>query len=55
MFEFNVGYTGSEQFKKGNRYRWFPAVALGWVPTQYEWTRGKTSVPRFLRTQSFFG
>lgn len=39
MFEFNVGYTGSENFKAGHRYGWFPAVALGWLPTQYKWAK----------------
>lgn len=29
--EFNVGYNGSENFKKGNRYGLFPAFALGWM------------------------
>jgi len=29
--EFNVGYNGSENFPKGNRFGVFPAVALGWL------------------------
>ncbi|SFS69159.1 TonB-linked outer membrane protein, SusC/RagA family [Porphyromonadaceae bacterium NLAE-zl-C104] len=28
--EFNFGVTGSEQFAKGNRYGFFPAVGLAW-------------------------
>ena len=55
MFEFNVGYTGSEQFKKGNRYGWFPAVALGWVPTQYEWTREKLPFLDFFKLRASLG
>jgi TonB-linked SusC/RagA family outer membrane protein len=31
--EFNFGYNGSENFAKGKRYGFFPAVAVGWVPT----------------------
>lgn len=31
MAEFNVGYNGSENFKKENRYGFFPAGSLGWV------------------------
>ena len=31
MAEFNFGYNGSENFKKGNRYGLFPSVSLGWV------------------------
>ena len=29
--EVNVGYNGSENFSPGNRFGFFPAVALGWV------------------------
>ncbi len=31
MAEFNVGYNGSENFPKGNRFGFFPAVAGGWL------------------------
>ena len=31
LFEFNVGYNGSENFAPGNRYGIFPAVSAGWV------------------------
>ena len=31
MAEFNVGYNGSENFAKGNRYGLFPAGSWGWV------------------------
>ena len=29
--EFNAGYNGSEQFRKGNRYGFFPAVSGAWL------------------------
>lgn len=29
--EFNAGYNGSEQFAKGRRFGFFPAVSAGWV------------------------
>lgn len=32
--EFNFGYNGSENFAKGKRFGFFPAVALGWIATQ---------------------
>jgi TonB-linked SusC/RagA family outer membrane protein len=32
--EFNFGYNGSENFAKGKRYGFFPALAIGWVPTE---------------------
>ena len=37
LFECNLGYTGSEQFSPENRYGFFPAVAVGWVPSQEGW------------------
>ena len=30
LMEFNFGYTGSEAFKKGRQFGFFPAVAVGW-------------------------
>ena len=33
MFEFNAGYNGSENFAKGNRWGFFPSVAVGWNVT----------------------
>lgn len=33
LAEFNIGYNGSDNFAKGNRYGAFPAFAIGWVPT----------------------
>lgn len=41
MAEFNMGYTGSEAFEKGKKFGWFPAVSLGWSPTQYHFFRDK--------------
>lgn len=35
--EFNFGYNGSENFKRGYRYGFFPAVAVGWMLTNEEW------------------
>src|SRR5690606_33009988 len=32
--EFNFGYNGSENFAKGKRFGFFPAVALGWIISQ---------------------
>jgi len=43
MAEVNAGYNGSEQFAKGKRFGFFPAVSAGWVISnenfmkQYTW------------------
>ena len=34
LFDFNFGYNGSENFARGHRYGFFPAVSAGWVPTE---------------------
>jgi TonB-linked SusC/RagA family outer membrane protein len=31
LFEFNVGYTGSERFAPTTRFGFFPSAAVGWV------------------------
>lgn len=55
MFEFNVGYTGSENFKAGHRFGWFPAVALGWVPTQYDWVKENLSFVNYFKLRASVG
>ncbi len=36
MIDLNFGYTGSENFKPGQQFGFFPSVALGWVFTNYD-------------------
>ena len=38
LAEFNFGYNGSENFRKGSRYGFFPSASLGWVVSGEEWT-----------------
>lgn len=35
--EFNFGYNGSENFAKGQRFGFFPSVALGWIMSEEPW------------------
>lgn len=53
--ELNVGYTGSENFNKESRYGIFPSVALGWVPTQYEWMKENIPFINFLKLRGSIG
>lgn len=32
-FEFNFGYNGTERLPKGHRFEFFPAMSIGWVPS----------------------
>ena len=37
--EFNFGYNGSENFAKGKRFGFFPAVAAGWIVSQEDFMK----------------
>ncbi len=39
FLELNAGYNGSENFDPKKRYGFFPAVGIGWVPTNEHWWR----------------
>jgi TonB-linked SusC/RagA family outer membrane protein len=41
LVEFNFGYTGSESFKKGNQFGFFPAVAVGWNVAEEKFIQDK--------------
>jgi TonB-linked SusC/RagA family outer membrane protein len=43
MIDVNFGYTGSENFIPGKQFGFFPSVALGWVPTGYQWVKDNLS------------
>jgi len=55
MIEGNIGYTGSEAFEKGKKFGVFPAVSLGWVPTQYKFMRDNLSVLDYLKFRGSYG
>lgn len=39
MIDVNFGYTGSENFIPGKQFGFFPSVALGWIPTNYQFIK----------------
>lgn len=39
LVEFNFGYTGSENFKSGHQFGFFPAVAVGWNVAEEKFIR----------------
>lgn len=55
MAEFNMGYTGSEAFEKGKKFGWFPAVSLGWAPTQYAIFSNKDNFLNYLKFRASYG
>lgn len=53
--EFNGGYTGSENFLKGHRFGFFPAVAAGWVPSNESWWDPISDVVPFFKMRYSYG
>lgn len=53
--EFNLGYTGSEQFEKHQRFGWFPAISGGWIPTQYKWMQKNVSWLNYFKIRASYG
>lgn len=55
MLEGNVGYTGSENFNEGRRYGLFPAIAVGWLPSQYKWFQSAIPLVNYLKFRASYG
>lgn len=55
MIEGNLGYTGSENFKKGERFGLFPSIALGWIPTQYKIVTDALPFLNYLKFRGSYG
>ena len=55
MAEFNVGYNGSENFAKGNRYGFFPAGSLGWVISEESFFKPLKKVVGYLKVRASVG
>lgn len=51
----NFGYTGSENFKKGEQFGFFPSIAIGWVPTAYPVMQEKLPWLNFLKIRASHG
>ena len=55
LFEVNLGFSGSMDFRKGEQYGLFPAFSLGWVPTQYKWTKEHLSFFNYFKIRASWG
>jgi len=54
LVEGNIGYTGSEAFEKGKKFGVFPAVSLGWIPTQYKFMK-QFAILDYLKFRGSYG
>ena len=55
MAEFNVGYNGSENFAKDNRYGLFPAGSLGWVVSEEAFFKPIKKMIGYLKLRASVG
>lgn len=53
--EFNFGYNGSENFAKGERFGFFPSVALGWVASEEKFMEPYKDVVNKLKFRGSYG
>lgn len=51
----NFGYTGSENFKPGQQFGFFPSGAVGWVPSNYEFFKKSMPWFDFLKVRFSYG
>lgn len=52
--EFNAGYNGSEQFAKGRRFGFFPAISGGWVVSNEKFLANNTTLT-LLKIRGSYG
>lgn len=55
LLDFNFGYTGSENFEPGSQYGFFPSIALGWIPTEYDFMQRSMPWLNFLKFRASYG
>lgn len=51
----NFGYTGSENFKPGQQFGFFPSGAIGWVPSNYDFMKKAMPWLDFLKIRFSYG
>lgn len=54
MVELNMGYNGTEQFAEGKRFGFFPAVSVGWIPTNEKFIP-ENNILTFLKFRGSYG
>jgi TonB-linked SusC/RagA family outer membrane protein len=55
MAEFNAGYNGSENFRSGKRFGFFPSFALGWRIIQEDFMKGTKDWLNNLKLRASYG
>lgn len=52
--EFSFGYNGSDNFPKGKRIGFFPAISIGWVASNEDFLKGNDMV-NYLKLRTSYG
>ncbi|MDR0560357.1 MAG: TonB-dependent receptor [Prevotellaceae bacterium] len=55
MIDVNFGYTGSENFQPGRQFGFFPSIAGGWVPSNYDFIRKNLPWIDFFKIRASYG
>ncbi|MGI6242228.1 MAG: SusC/RagA family TonB-linked outer membrane protein [Prevotella sp.] len=55
LIDFNMAYNGSDRFKAGNRYGFFPAVGLGWAISEEPWFKNKLKFVDLMKIRTSYG
>lgn len=55
LAEVNFGYNGTERLDKGHRFEFFPAVSLGWVPSNETWWEPMSNYINHLKVRASYG
>jgi len=55
LIDFNWGFNGTENFQPGRQYGFFPAVAVGWVLTNYEYVKEKMTWLNLFKIRASYG
>lgn len=53
--EGNFGYNGTPNFPKGERFNFFPSIALGWIPSNYQYIKDHFAFLSQLKIRYSFG
>lgn len=54
LLEFDMGYNGTENFAKGRRFGFFPAVSAGWIITEEPWLP-KNDILTYMKIRASYG
>lgn len=55
LLEVNAGYTGSENFEKGKKFGFFPAVSAGWVISKENFFSSLKETVNILKIRGSYG